>query len=60
MVLAMLEGGDSTKVPCTDPPCLELICSEFSDVFEKLGTPLDGAIKHKIELLPDSVLSAKR
>ena len=36
------------------------ICSEFSDVFEKPGTPPERAIKNKIDLLPDSVPPAKR
>ena len=30
-VLAMLGGGDSTKVPGTDPSYCKLICGEFSD-----------------------------
>ena len=59
-VLAELGGGDSTKVPGTDPSHWELICSEFSDVFEKPGTPPERAIKHEIDLLPDSVPPAKR
>ena len=59
-LLAVLGGGDSTKVPGTDPSHWELIYSEFSDVFEKPGTPPERAIKHEIDLLPDSVPPAKR
>ena len=59
-VLAAFGGGDSTKVPGTDPSHWELICSEFSDIFEKPGTPPERFIKHVIDLLLDSVLSAKR
>ena len=58
-LLTALEG-DSTKVPGTDPLRLELIYSKFSDVFEKPGTSPERIIKHKIDLLPDSVLPAKR
>ena len=54
-----MRGRDSTKVLGIDPLHWELICSEFSDVFEKPGTPSERAIKHKINLLPDSILSAK-
>ena len=38
-VLAVLGVGDSTKVLDTDLSCWELICSKFSDIFEKLVTP---------------------
>ena len=38
-VLAVLGGGDNTKVPGTNSSYWELICSKFSDVFEKSGTP---------------------
>ena len=38
-VLAALVGGDSTKVLGTDPLYCDLICSEFSGVFERPGTP---------------------
>ena len=53
-------GGDSTKVPGTNPLWWKLICSEFSDLLENPGTPSERAIKHKIDLLPDSVSPAKR
>ena len=59
-VLAVLEGGDSTKVLGTDPSYWELIYSEFSDVLEKLDTPPEKAIKHRIDLLPISVPPTKR
>ena len=52
-VLAALERGDSTKVPGTDTSYWELIYSEFKDIFEKLGTPPERAIKHEIDLLPN-------
>ena len=39
-LLVALGGGDSTKVLGTDLLHWELICSEFSGVFEKPGTPL--------------------
>ena len=52
-VLAELGGGDSTKVPGTDPSHWELIFSELTDVFEKLATLPEKAIKLKIDLLPD-------
>ena len=52
--------GDNTKVPGTEPSHWELICSEFSDIFEKPGTPPERAIKHEIDLLPDTVLPAMR
>ena len=44
----------------TDPSCWDLICSKFSGVFEKPGTPPEKAIKHEIDLLLDSVLPAKK
>ena len=56
----MLGGGDSIKVPGTNPSHWELICSKFSDVFEKSGTPPERAIKYEIDLLPDSVPPAKK
>ena len=59
-VLAVLGGGDSTKVPGTHPPHWELICSEFSNMFEKQGTPPERAIKHEINLLPIFVPPLKR
>ena len=59
-VLAALGGGNSTKVPGTDISRLELICSEFSDAFEKPGTPPERAIKDKTTVLLGSVLHAKR
>ena len=59
-VLTVLGGGDSTKVPSTDPSHWELICSVFSDIFENPGIPPKRAFKHKIDLLPDSVLPAER
>ena len=48
-VLAVLEGGDSTKVPSSDPSHWDLICSEFSDVFEKPGTHPWRAIKYETD-----------
>ena len=59
-VLAALGGGDNTKVPGAELLYLELICGEFSDVFEKPGIPPDRAIKHEIDLLPDSIPPAKK
>ena len=47
-VLAVLGGGDSTKVPGTDPSHWELICSEFSNVLEKPGIPPERPVKYKI------------
>ena len=38
-VLAVLEGGDNTKVPGTNPSYWKQICSEFSNIFEPQGTP---------------------
>ena len=58
-VLAVLGGGDSTKLPGTDPLYWELICSKFTDVFEKPGTTPEKAIKHEIDLLPDFVPHAE-
>ena len=58
-VLTALGGGDSTKVPGTDPSHWELICSEFSDALEKPSTPPERAIKYKIDLLPDSIPHAE-
>ena len=51
----VLGGGDSIKIPGTDPSHWELICSEFSGIFEKSGTPPERTTKHKIDLLPDSI-----
>ena len=59
-VVAVLGGGDSTKVPDTDLSYWELMYSSFSDVFEKPGTPPERAIKHEIDLLPKSVPPAKK
>ena len=59
-VLAVLGRGDVTKVPGADPSCWELIYSEFSNFFEKQGTPPERAINHEIDLPPDSVPPAKR
>ena len=59
-VLTALGGGNSTKVQGIDLSCRELICGEFSDIFEKPGTPPERVIKYKIDLLPDSVPPAKR
>ena len=59
-MLSALGGGDSTNVPGTYPSHWELIYSEFSDVFKKPGIPPKSTIKHKIDLLPDSVPPAKR
>ena len=59
-VLAVLGEGDRAKVPGNDPSCWELICSEFSNIFEKPDTPPERAIKCKIDLLPDSAPPAKR
>ena len=59
-MLAALGGGDHTKVLGTDPLHWELICTEFSDAFEKPSTPPERAIKHEIDLLPDSIPHAKR
>ena len=38
----------------------KLICSEFNNVFEKPCISPEKAIKHEIDLLPDSVPPAKR
>ena len=59
VLLAVLVGGDRTKVPGTDPSCWELIGSKFSDAFEKPGTLPERAIKHQIDFLPDFVRPAK-
>ena len=59
-VLAALGERDSTKVLATNTLYWELICSVFSYIFEKPGTLLERAIKHEIDSLPDSVLSAMR
>ena len=47
-LLAAMGGGGSTKIPGTDPSHWDIhfICCEFSDVFEKLDTPPERAIKH--------------
>ena len=44
--LAALRGGNNTNVPGTDPSHWELICNEYSIVFEKPGTPPERTIKH--------------
>ena len=59
-VLAVLWEGDSNKVPGTDSSYCDQIYSEFSDIFEQPGTPPERAIRHKIDLLLDSILPAKR
>ena len=59
-MLAVLGGGDRTKVLCTDTSHYELICCEFSDVFEKPSAPPERAIKYEINLLSDSIQPAKR
>ena len=56
----MLGGGDSTKVPGTDPSCWKQIYYEFGDIYEQPGTPPKRLIKYKVTLLPDSVPLAKR
>ena len=45
-LLPVLWGGDNAKVPGTDPPYWELICSNLSNIFEKPGTPPERAIEH--------------
>ena len=37
-----------------------LICGDYSDIFEEPCTPPEGAIKHEIDSLHDSVPPAKR
>ena len=59
-VLAALGVGDGTKITSTDLSYWELICSEFSNILEPPGTPPERATEFKIDLLPDSVLPAKR
>ena len=59
-MLTVLGGGDSPKVLGTDPSHWELICHKFVDVFKKPSTPPERAIKHDIDLLPDSAPPAKR
>ena len=59
-MLAALGKRDSTKVLGTDPSHWEQIYGEFSDAFEQPGTPPRRAIKHEINLLPDSEPLAKR
>ena len=59
-MLVVLGGGDNTKVLDTDPLFWELSSSEFSDIFEMPGAPPNKAIKHEVELLPNSVPPAKR
>ena len=59
-VLTTLEGGDSAKVLGTDPSLWEQVCSEFSNVLEQPGSPLERAIKHEVDLLPCSKPPAKR
>ena len=46
--------GGKDQYQGTDLSHWELICSEFSDVFEKPGTPPERTIKYKIELLLNS------
>ena len=58
--IAVLGGGDSTKVQSIDLSHWKHICSEFYDIFGTTGTPPDRAIKHKIDLLPNYVPLAKR
>ena len=53
-------GGYHTKVPGTDASCWKLICTGFTHVFEKPGTLSEKAIKYNIDLLLDSIPSAKR
>ena len=36
------------------------ICNEFADVFAEPGTPVERAIKHKIDIQPGSVPPAQR
>ena len=59
-VLVVLGGEDSTKVPGANPLYWELVCNEFIDAFKNPGTPPKRAIKHKIDLLPDSIPPAKK
>ena len=59
-MLAALGVGYITKVPGTDVSHWELIFSECNNFFEKPATPPENAIKHEVELLPDSVPPAKR
>ena len=47
-VLVELRGGDSTKVPHTDPLHWELICSGFSDAFEQQGGTPERAINTRL------------
>ena len=58
-VFATLWGGDNTKVFGTNSLSWESICNEFSEVFEKPNSPLERAIKHDIDFLPDFVLLVK-
>ena len=39
-LLVVLGERDSTKVPGNDPLCWELICSKFSNIFQKPALPL--------------------
>ena len=58
-LLGSIGWKGQTKILCIDPSCLQLICSEFSDVLEKPGISPEKAIKHEIDLLLYSVLPAK-
>ena len=59
--VSSIGGGEgSTKVLDTDPLCCKQICSGFCDVFQPPDTPPERAIKHKIDLLPNYVLTAKK
>ena len=58
--IGSIGGLDSTKVPSTHPSCWELICCEFNEFFDKPHSPPEREIKYKIDLLPDSFLSAKK
>ena len=57
-LLAALGAKDSTKVPGSDPSHWELICSEFSGIFEPPDTPPKRAIKIDIDFLLDCVAPA--
>ena len=57
-LLEVLGERDNTKAPGSYPSHWELMCSEFS-VFERPGTPPKRAMKHEINLLPESVLPAR-
>ena len=59
-VLEVLGRRDNINILAIDPSYWELTCSEFSDIFEKPGPHLERAMKHKTNLLPDSVPPAKK